>query len=247
MSQSTTPISPRVGGIQAGRPWTEGKPGSAVTTPRTPMCFHPDDYDKLMKIYKTAVTGLDAKYKGFGDTEYPLKSFGLDVQKHLEECGMDGVFNLVNAKGDVYNVITQHAPFTLDNIKIQTTVMSGPYDIQNLDWSEHFLMNSMEPKFQCQLAKYTTSTMNGLVLWKLAMLESQSDSIHALITLVQELQNVTLKSYPSENVKQCTTEIFDKSSQLNMAGSLPSNIGMTICEILSEGLLGRLSHPVMMK
>ena len=58
-----------------------------------------------MRIYKRAITGLDAKYKGFRDTEYPLKTFGLDVWKHLEECGMGSVFNLVDAKGDVYNII----------------------------------------------------------------------------------------------------------------------------------------------
>jgi hypothetical protein len=44
---------------------------------------------------------------------------------------------------------------------------------------------------------------------------------------------MTLKSYPGENVKQCTTEIFEKCSHLDMASGLPSNIGMTICEILS--------------
>ena len=111
--------------------------------------------------------------------------------------------------------------------------MTDPYDIQNLDWSECFLMNSMEPKFQRQLAKYTTSMMNGPVLWKLIVLESQSDSIRALITLVQELQSMMLKSCPGENAKQCTTNIFEKCSHLDMAGGLLSNIGMTICETLS--------------
>ena len=159
------------------------------------MCFRPGDYDKLMKIYKRAVNGLDAKYKGIGDTEYPLKNFELDIQKHLEECGMDGS-NLVDGKGDIYNVITHHALFTLDYIKVQMTVMTDPYDIYNLDWSEHFLMNGMEPKFQCQLAKYATSTMNGPVLWKLAILEFQSDSICALITLVQELPKYDTQVLP---------------------------------------------------
>ena len=65
------------------------------------------------------------------------------------------------------------------------------------------------------------------------VLESQSNSVQALITMVQELQTISMKSYPGENVKQCTTDIFDKCSNLDMASVLPSNIGMTICKILS--------------
>ena len=113
------PTPPHIGGILAGTPWTGGKPGITLTTPHTPMCFRPDDYDKLMKVYKCAVDRLETKYKGFRDTEYPLKSFGLDVLKHLEECGMDGVFNLVDAKQDMYNVITHHALFSLDDLRLK--------------------------------------------------------------------------------------------------------------------------------
>ena len=47
--------------------------------------------------------------------------------------------------------------------------------------------------------------------------------VRALITLVQELQRMSLKTYPGENVKQCMTNIFDKCSHLDMAGVLPSN------------------------
>ena len=42
---------------------------------------------------------------------------------------------------------------------MQTTAMTDPYNIQNLHWSEHFLMNSMEPKFQCQLTHEWSSTL----------------------------------------------------------------------------------------
>ena len=74
--------------------------------------------------------------------------------------------------------------------------------------------------------------MNGPALWKSMVLESQSNSVAALITLMQELQTMSLKSYSGENIKQCTTDIFNKCSCFDMAGVLPSNLGMMICEIL---------------
>ena len=74
-----------------------------------PMCYHTDDPDKAIKVYKHAVAGLDNKFKGFGDTEYSLKSFASDILHHLEECGLDSIFMLQVPQGTYYNVITYHA------------------------------------------------------------------------------------------------------------------------------------------
>ena len=226
-----TLATPWVGGILSGAPWTGGKPSAVQATPHTLMCFWSDDYDTRMKVYKRAVEGLEtSKFKGFGDTEYPLKSFRLDVLKHLQECGMEGVFHLEDAKQEIHNYspcITHSG-----NVRWQTSTVTNPHNLQNLDWSELFLLNSLESKFQWQLAKYATSTMNGPALWKSMVLESQSNSVAALITLMQELQTMSLKAYSGENVKQCTTDIFNKCSCFDMAGVLPSNLGMMICEIL---------------
>ena len=55
--------------------------------------------------------------------------------------------------------------------------------------------------------------MIGPILWKLIVLKSQSDYLHALMVLMQELQKMGLKQYGGENVKKCTTDIFDKSNR----------------------------------
>ena len=100
-------------GILSGMPWTGGKCGAVQAMPCTPMCFWPDDQDKLMKVYKCAAEGLETKFKGFGDTKYPLKSFGLDVLKHLEECGMKGVFHLKD--------VNKKSPCIIHSGRYQTT------------------------------------------------------------------------------------------------------------------------------
>ena len=65
------------------------------------MYHNPDDSDKAMKVYKHAVAGLDNKFKGFGDTEYSLKSFTSDALHHLEECGLDGIFMLQDPQAHI--------------------------------------------------------------------------------------------------------------------------------------------------
>ena len=61
--------------------------------------------------------GLETKFKSFSDTEYPLKSFGLDVLKHLEECGIECFFCLEDAKQVIHTLITNHALLTLEDVK----------------------------------------------------------------------------------------------------------------------------------
>jgi len=67
---------------------------------------------------------------------------------HLEECGLDGFFMLQDIQGTYNNIITYHAMFPLQEIKWQTSAtFMGPMDKQNLDWSERFLMNSLDMTF----------------------------------------------------------------------------------------------------
>jgi len=100
---------------------------------------------------------------------------------------------LNDAQNNLHNIITHHALFTLAKIKIQTAMFLDPSDIQNLDYFKCFLMNSLDMKFQCALIKYSGFTMNGPILWKLFVLKSQSNSLHALMVLTQELQKIELK------------------------------------------------------
>ena len=53
------------------------------------------------------------------------------------------------------------------------------------------------------------------------------------MALTQEIQKMELKQYEGEDVKKCTTDIFDKCNRLKTAGELPKNIGLIICEILA--------------
>ena len=69
-----------------------------------------------MKVYKHVVQGLETKFKGFGDTKYPLNSFGFDISKHLKEDSMEVVFTL-NNKQEIHNLITHHFLFTLHDVK----------------------------------------------------------------------------------------------------------------------------------
>ena len=75
--------------------------------------------------------------------------------------------------------------------------------------------------FQCTLMKYSGSQDTGPILWKLLVLESQSNSICALMALMQEIQKMELKQYEGENINKCTMDIFDKYNKLETAGELP--------------------------
>jgi len=113
----------------------------------------------------------------------------------------------------MHNIIAHHALFPFSKIKTQAATFHDLFDIQNLDWSERFLMSSLDTRFQWALVKYSGTQMIGPILWKLIVLKSQSDYLHALMVLMQELQKMGLKQYGGENVKKCTTDIFDKSNR----------------------------------
>ena len=139
---------------------------------------------------------------------------------------------LIDAQGTLHNMSTHNALLLLQDIKVQKATFSEPSDIWNLDGFENFLMSSLETKFQCTIIKYTGMQMNGPTFWQLIVHGSQSNLIFALMALTQKGQKMELKQYEGENVKRCTTNIFDMCNRLDTAGELPKNIGLIICEIL---------------
>ena len=233
-----TPPKPTVGGMIKETPRTGGPrvKEKRHKQPRTPMCFRPEDYDKSLKIYTKCITGLEAKFKGQGDTEYSLQAFSEDVWKHLVDTGMDSVFYFVDPVDKLEkSIIQHHARFTLKDIKDAVVKFSGDqYDRQNLEWSERFLTGSIATSLQKSISKYSTIDMTGPELWMLIVQETQSNSVRALMSLANELLTMQLSKYPGENVKLCTGDIFAKCERLQNAMKLPEDVGITICNILSK-------------
>ena len=67
------------------------------------------------------------------------------------------------------------------------------------------------------------------------------------MTLSNKIQKMELKKYENENVKKCTTDIFDKCNRLETAGKLPKNIGLIVCEILAACSVEEFCLQFMMK
>ena len=215
MSASTpprTPAQPRAGGVTMdGIPWTGGKratPKNAM--PKTPFCLRPTDYKSSLKIYELAVKGEDRKF-GNDLLDYPLLAFCKNVAKHMADFGLDSVFHF-EKDGNAINILTTYTAFLLRKFRTEITKLrmsdGDSYDTNNLDWSESYLLNSITLELQNAITnKITDTEVSGPLLWMYIVQYVESNTATAHQALLDELKHMMVKSFPGENVKQCTEKL----------------------------------------
>jgi hypothetical protein len=88
-------MKPMIGGIKGMTPWTGGKPSpnwkkGENNRPKTPFCFQPS-MEKDAKTYDKRTGGLVDRFSR-DCKKYSVQAFASDVDRHMQEHGMDSVF-----------------------------------------------------------------------------------------------------------------------------------------------------------
>jgi len=112
------------------------------------------------------------------------------------------------------------------------------YDTNNLDWSESYLLNSITLELQNVITnKIADTEVSGPLLWMYIVQDVESNTTTAHQALLDELKHMTVKSFPGENVKQCTEKLSTICCQLSLADELPKNIGLLLCNVLTATMI----------
>jgi len=88
-------------------------------------------------------------------------------------------------------------------------------------------------KQQLYVGKHLQSGTYDPILWVHIVQENQSDMIHALRMVINELQNMKLLQVPGKNVHMCMQQINEPCCWLEAANWLPDDIGTKICNVLT--------------
>lgn len=150
---------------------------------------------------------------------------------------MDSVFQLIDPLDQVEkNIILNHPHYTVLYVRAECTSMVAacPFGKQNLIWSHLFFFDSLTTRQQLCIGRHLEPNTPGALFWMHIMQENQLDTTHALCTVIDELQDMKLSSFPGKNVHLCTQQIDEHCCCLEAISHLPDDIGATICNVLTK-------------
>jgi len=225
---ATSPIavvSPKIGGLllvtvgssglTLNLPWTGGQPTVAWDATLNPKptfvsCYRPaPGAVDHTKTFIAVTKSLDKKFES-GDASYPLSAFESAVWKHLRDCGLDSVFYVLDKDAlEMVEIIHKHSRFLMSHVKdfisdkLDTHMADcyDPYDIDNLQFSHAFLIESLGPDLKRSVELKSNDLTPGPILWMMIVEEAQSDSSRRQLRIKTELRSLQLKTYAGENVK----------------------------------------------
>ena len=166
------PVMPRVGGISqtggAREAWTGGSNITPPTMPWNVYCRRPLDFRSAAQVQTACTKGLDNDEKLGAIDEHKnmvqLTAWIESLQYHMRNLGMDTVFKVItdlDTADSETDVLVHWSRILSLDIKgwIQALTVQGvpskdsplrspvcPYDLQNLEWSGNFIMNSISQK-----------------------------------------------------------------------------------------------------
>ena len=252
---------PKVGGDFKLSAWTGRKTNVAWdktenTHPAPPFCYRFNDAFKDLKTYPYLTTCASQKFKRV-DLGYSLPAFARDAAAHMVRGGMDSVFYFVNPTDntDRLSIFNFHSRFTASEVTRQVKENHSnntydKYDTDNLDMSYVWLMDALDDTLKIAIRPQLVPNMSGPELFMTIVSEVQSDSIRSLRKKERNLEQLTLTSYPAENVKLLNNQILDTCDELERAGCLPQDIILTVVEKYTDAkseefrihFLNRRSH-----
>ena len=229
-------VKPKIGGVKGTTPWTGGTPNSDWTQsernrPKTPFCFRPS-VEKDAKTYDKRTGGLAEKFSR-DCKKYSVQAFASDVDRHMQEHGMDSVFYTKDDGGKMVNILQHYSKFT--NSQVQENKIKelydgsyDDYDKDNADWSATFLLNSINTEMRKEILPLCRPNITGPELWMRLVSDIYADTIQRMELLKDEVRNIQLKNFKGENVKEYATKVMEICTELENAMALPANICITI-------------------
>lgn len=235
---------PKIGGLdEDGNPWTGGSPTSIFwnksirTSPASLLCMRLSGKDGV-RMYSDRIKGNEIKFKPNDSTGINLASFSGDVNLKLINHGMDSIFHIPDQEGNMINIITDHARFTLKNViehinegKKQETY--DEFDRSNLTDSMMYLLNSIDTSLKQEINSFINSETSGPELWMRIVTSVQSSTIERMTKLQRLIRETKVKDYRGENIKEYAKKMMSYCRDLEAAGKLPEDI----CYIIIEQLI----------
>ena len=103
-----------------------------------------------------------------------------------------------------------------------------------MEWAKKFLMNFLSIEKQSKQCRYKDTDNNGPYLWMCIMRANQSESASAMRRLVKDLEKISVRDFPEEDVRDCTDKISEICWRLFSNDKLPDDVESTICACLGE-------------
>ena len=140
------------------------------------------------------------------------------------------------------NILTNYTAFTLNEIRTEVAKLKASdgdsYDHNNLDWSESYLLNSITLELQNAITnKIADIEVSGPLLWMYIVQYVESNTATAHQALLDQLKNMTVKSFPGENIMLCNEKLSTICRRLALADELPKNIGLLLCDVLTASTI----------
>jgi hypothetical protein len=147
------------------------------------------------------------------DPLFPLVSFASDVETHMELTGMDSVFWFADPTDStqMLNVFTSHSRFP----EKLTNGTYDKYDIQNLEFSANYLRESLDVTLRGDIRGLLRAKITGPELFMTIVSEIQSSLVRLYRAKERQLEAMSLKTYPGENVKTLTRDIANICDKLD--------------------------------
>ena len=132
---------------------------------------------------------------------------------------------------EILSIFHYHLRFTAGEVTCQmntncagTIQVYDHYNTDNFDMSYVWFMDALNDTLMVDTRLQLVPYMTGPELFMTIVSEVLLNSIHSLHSKEQSLEQLTLTSYPAENVKPLNTQILDMSDDLDQAGCLPQDM-----------------------
>ena len=212
-----------------------------IKGPNHPGQFRPLGFKDSCKTQELCITYSGTKFNGLPTSKdskanIPLKNYKDECRQHMIKQGMWDVFNIPATAGSKsWDLFKDHGRLPFEHVKNHIEVLrkdetrADSYVIQNLNWSDSFLRNTLHHELLAKFLRYVPITASGPEIFMATVTVCFSDSYDALEQTKIELKTIKLKDFPGENVQDCVAKILDLCERLESGGAFDNQL---ICSIM---------------
>jgi hypothetical protein len=221
------------------------------------MARRPTNFRDAEKVELHCKAGLkEANVLGLQDeTKYTisLTEWVKDIQKKLEDCGMDTVFRIYDVTQTTaekylishWGTITMEQVTTWLKALTETGVRTGPdptdvealceFDADNLTWSGDMVVSSISDKFWRDIERSLT-TRTGPEVFYVVVRRLMHTTASTARTLTDKLMTLKLQKEPGMDVTTFSTKVLNLIDQIEDCGerNVPADLSMVVSTLFSE-------------
>ena len=224
------------------------KQHSKSTRPKTINARRPETFRDASNVEKACTKGLNPEYtlaleqkKG----KITLTSWVEKIREYIEDCGMDTVFRIWDAKTEkeIYLLkewgeaadMTRAKEWT-DQLRKGLTTKTGTkldaceWDHDNLNWSKKGILASIDLEMQEMVEKDLRFGASGVEVLSAVILKQQQVTATSVRVLVNELEALTLSDQPGQDVELFGNLVIDKARRIEGTGFGPPDLAVLVAK-----------------